>query len=103
MRKKMTDKHKLMAYVLSTDKDLNSQKRITQKKIADIFGVSQSTVAASIKEAGYRVHIMDLEKRLDEAKMKLLEVDGIEQLQLSDSSFESPYQNIEGEEDDWFS
>ena len=45
MKKKKSDTHKLMAYVLSTDADLNREKNITQEKIADLFGVSQSTVA----------------------------------------------------------
>ena len=32
MKSKMNQKQKLMAYVLSTDADLNSNKNITQKK-----------------------------------------------------------------------
>ena len=49
MKKKMSDKHKLMAYVLSTDADLNRDKNITQGDIADLFGVSQPTVAQAVR------------------------------------------------------
>ena len=56
MKKKMSDKHKLMAYVLSTDVDLNRDKNITQKEIANLFGVSQSTVSQAIKESIIRQH-----------------------------------------------
>lgn len=82
MRKKMTDKHKLMAYVLSTDADLNREKNITQEEIAGIFGVGQSTVAQGIKEARMRLRINELEQELSQIKGEVLELDGIEVLEL---------------------
>lgn len=82
MKAKMTDKHKLMAYVLSTDDDLNKNKNITQSEIASILGVTQSTVAQSIKEAKLRIRINELENELSEIKGEVLQLDGIDVLSL---------------------
>ena len=82
MKKKMSDTHKLMAYVLNTDADLNRKKNITQEKIADLFGVSQSTVAQAVKEAKLRVRINELERQLSPVKKEVLQLDGIEVLEL---------------------
>ncbi len=90
MKKKMNDKHKLMAYVLSTDADLNRNKNITQGEIASVFGVSQPTVAQGIKEAKLRLKINELERELSEAKGEVLEIDGIEVLGLP-SDVDSKY------------
>lgn len=85
MKKKMSDKHKLMAYVLSTDLDLNRDKNITQKEIANLFGVSQSTVSQAIKESIMRQRICELEKKLSSAKREVMQLDGIEVLQLPEN------------------
>lgn len=82
MKQKMTDKHKLMAYVLSTDADLNRDKNITQEDIGRLFGVKQSTVAQGIKEAKLRLRINELEKELSEVKGEVLQMEGIEMLEL---------------------
>ena len=42
---KANDKLKFMAYLLSTDPDLNQNGKITQQMIADIFHVSQGTIS----------------------------------------------------------
>ena len=79
MKPKMSEKHKLMAYVLSTDADLNRHKNITQSEIAKILGVSQSTVAQSIKEVKFRRRIDELEKELSQAKKEVIkEVDTLQ-------------------------
>ncbi len=82
MKNKMSIKHKFMAYVLSTDADINQTKNITQTDIANLFGVSQSTVAQAIKEAKLRVRIHELEQQLSPVKKELLQLDGIETLEL---------------------
>lgn len=79
---KMTDKHKIMAYVLSTDADLNRIKIITQKDIANLFGVSQATISQAVKETKYRLKITSLEKELIQAKAELKQLSGIETLQI---------------------
>ena len=85
MKKKMSDKHKLMAYVLSTDADLNSEKNITQGDIANLFGTSQSSVSQGIKEAKLKLKINELEKELSVVKGEVLELDGINALELPDN------------------
>lgn len=82
MRKKMTEKHKLMAYVLSTDAELNREKNITQSEIAGLFGVSQPAVAQGIKEAKLRLRINQLEEELSEVKGEVMRLNGIDTLAL---------------------
>lgn len=84
MRQKMTDKHKLMAYVLSTDADLNREKNITQGEIGKLLGVSQSSVAQGIKEARFRLRINELEQQLSQAKSEVMQLEGIDSLELPD-------------------
>ena len=85
MRKKMTDKHKLMAYVLSTDADLNREKIITQGEIAGLFGVSQPSVAQGIKEAKLRLRINELEQELSQIKGEVMQLEGIDTLALPEN------------------
>lgn len=85
MKKKMSDKHKLMAYVLSTDADLNRDKNITQDDIANLFGVSQPTVAQAVKEAKLRLRISELEQELSQAKWEVMQLEGIDTLQLPEN------------------
>lgn len=80
----MTDKHKLMAYVLSTDADLNREKNITQGEIGKLLGVSQSSVAQGIKEARFRLRINELEQQLSQAKSEVMQLEGIDSLELPD-------------------
>ena len=82
MEKKMNDKQKLMAYVLSTDVDLNSNKNITQKEIGNIIGVSQPTVAQCIKEVKYWVTIKELQQELSDAKNEIIQMDEVKTLEL---------------------
>lgn len=82
MEKKMTDKHKFMAYVLSTDADLNKKKNITQHQIAELFGVSQSSVAQGIKEAKLRLRIDALEKELSKYKKEIINLKNVDLLDL---------------------
>ena len=87
MKQKMSEKHKLMAYVLSTDADLNRHKNITQSEIAKILGVSQSTVAQSIKEVKFRRRIDELEKELSQAKKEVIKevIKEVDTLQLPEN------------------
>ena len=84
MKSKMNQKQKLMAYVLSTDADLNSNKNITQKKIGELFNVSQSTIAHSIKETRLQLRIHELDKELSQAKSDVIEMKGVKQLGIPD-------------------
>lgn len=70
MKKKLSDKKKLIAYILNKDPEFE----LSQKKIADILGVNQSTVSNAIKEMKYLVKIRKLDKELKEAKKKIAEM-----------------------------
>lgn len=59
---KMTNKHKMMAYVL------NKEMGYTQSAIATLMKVSQSTVANMCKEISFRITICNLENELQEAR-----------------------------------
>lgn len=85
MKKKMTDKHKLMAYVLTNDAELNAHKNITQSEIAGIFGVSQSTIALSNKETALRLRNNQLQNELNQAKHDIQELQAIQELPLPDN------------------
>ena len=60
---KMSDKHKMMAYVL------NKEMGYTQAAIATLMKVSQSTVANMCKEVSFRITINNLENELQEARV----------------------------------
>lgn len=64
---KMSDKHKVMAYVL------NKEMGYTQTAIATLMKVSQSTVANMCKEVSFRVTISNLEHELQEARWLIQE------------------------------
>ena len=85
MKQKMSEKHKLMAYVLSTDADLHINKNVTQSEIANILGVSQSTVAQSIKEVKFRRRIDELEKELSQVKKEVIKLQVVDTLQLPEN------------------
>jgi len=71
-KKRMNEKQKLMAYVLSTDEDLNERKKITQREIGDLFGYSQPTISSAIKDTRNLIRIRGLERELSEAKQEIL-------------------------------
>ena len=73
MKRKLTDKQKIMAYVLSTDADLNSSKKITQEEIGSLFNVSQPTIAQAMKDVRHKMEIADLQNELLQAKRDLIE------------------------------
>ena len=91
MKRKMSKKHQLMAYVLSTDADLNRDKNITQKEIGKLFNVSQSTVAQAIKETKLQMRINELEKDLSEAKNNILKMNEAKQLEIPADSIGAEY------------
>jgi len=70
LKKKMSDKKKLMAYVLNKDPDF----KVPMKKIGDILNVSQSTVSTAVKEVAYQKEIYGLTKELNKAKKKVQEL-----------------------------
>lgn len=62
----MTDKHKLMAYLL------NKEMGYSMTDIAKLMKVAQSTISNSIKEIEFRKKISNLEYQLQETKKELL-------------------------------
>lgn len=89
MKKKLSEKQKVMAYVLNTDSELNANQRITQKKIGDLFGVSQPTVAQAMKDVRHRIEVSDLKKQLFEAKkelVKMKESGVLKEIEINDNS-----------------
>lgn len=66
MKQKMTDKHKLMAYLL------NKEMGYSMTSIAQLMQVTQATISTSIKEVVFRRRISNLENELYEAKKSLL-------------------------------
>lgn len=65
---KMTQKRKLMAYVLNTDEDFQN----TQQEIATLLRVTQPTVSNAIKDARYMVELRNMQQELAEAKRQLV-------------------------------
>lgn len=66
---KMTEKHKMIAYVL------NKEMGYTQDAIATLMKISQSTVASMCKEVSLRIKINNLERELQEARYLLQQQD----------------------------
>lgn len=91
-KKRMDQKQKLIAYVLSTDQDINSYKNVTQKEIADILGFSQSTIAQNIKEVKYKMRIYQLEDKLSEIKREIFQMEEMKVLDLP-SDIKSEYRH----------
>ena len=67
---KMSDRHKLMAYVL------HKEFGYRQSSIAQLMQVSQSTIANAVKEVSFRLTIQNLERELQEARY-LIEQQGL--------------------------
>lgn len=61
----MTEKHKVMAYIL------NKEMGYTMSNIAELMKVSQSTISIAIKDVTYRLQIQNLERELIEARRSL--------------------------------
>ena len=62
---KMSDRHKVMAYVLYNEFGYR------QSAIAQLMQVAQSTIANAVKEVSFRLTIQNLEKELQEARYQL--------------------------------
>lgn len=62
MQTKMTDKHKLMAWIL------NKEFKYTMVGIAQLMHVSQSTISLAVKEVEYWRTIKNLNDELSEAR-----------------------------------
>jgi predicted XRE-type DNA-binding protein len=67
MNRKLSDKKKCMAYVLNRDPDF----RYSQKKIAKMMDVSQSTISNAIDDVLHWMEIRDLTRQLGEARSLL--------------------------------
>lgn len=65
MKKVMTDKRKILTHILLTDPEIRQDKNITQKEIADLFEVSQSSVSQAAKEMKFRSQISELQKEVN--------------------------------------
>ena len=57
----MSKKKKYMAYILHVDDEFG----YTQKKIAALMDVSQSTISSAVKEMRYEAEIYGLKKELE--------------------------------------
>lgn len=69
---KMTDKHKMTAYIL------NKELGYSMTSIAILMKVSQSTISSAIKDISYRIKIQDLTNELEIVKRELCQL-GYEQ------------------------
>lgn len=63
--KKMTEKHKLIAYVLYTE---YGYKMVA---IANLMGVAQSTISLAVKEISYKASSQDLSSQIQMIKLEL--------------------------------
>ena len=68
MKKKMSDKKKLMAYVLNKDEDFG----YSMDKISNLMDVAQSTVSNAVKEVTLKKKIYDLQNELNQVKGQLM-------------------------------
>lgn len=82
MRQKFTDKHKMLSYIMMNDPTVRQNKVITQKELATLFGVSQSTVANGIKDISYKIEINKLQKQLASFRNEALDL--VKKLPFSD-------------------
>ena len=74
MQKRLNDKQKMLAYIMTHDQDIKMNKNITQKEIAGLFGVSQPTISQGIKEMSSRIQINQLQKQLASLKGEALDI-----------------------------
>ena len=65
----MTDKKKILAFVLNKDPDFN----FSTAKIGEFLGVSQSTAWSAVKEVSVQRKIQNLESEIKEIKQSLPE------------------------------
>lgn len=78
MKSKMTERHKLMAYVLKREFGYN------MTDIAKLMKVSQSTISMSIKEVDYWRTIRNLQQELNDTRQLLIEK-GFDEPQIFDA------------------
>ena len=77
---KMSKKKKYMAYILHVDGEFG----YTQKKIAALMDVSQSTISNAVKEMRYEAEIYGLKKELENQareKARALVAENVEYLE----------------------
>ena len=91
-KKRMNQKQKLIAYVLNTDADLNRNKNITQREIADILWYTQTTIAQNNKDTNNQITKNQFQKELSENKAEIPQMKGIEVLNLP-SDMDSEYKH----------
>ncbi|GGN95031.1 helix-turn-helix domain-containing protein [Saccharibacillus kuerlensis] len=68
MKSKLTERHQAMAYVLKHEFGY------TQKDIASLMKVNQSTISNAIKEFKFKKQIQDLSLELKEARDKISQI-----------------------------
>ena len=70
-REEIIKEQEAICHVVTTSKYLNYKKRITQKRLGDMLGISQPTVSQRKKNAAYKVHIKQLEDENRELKRRM--------------------------------
>ena len=70
MKRRLSDKQKCMAYVLNQDPDFG----YSQKKIADMMGVSQPTISNAIDDVEHWREVQDLTRQLNDARRQLADL-----------------------------
>ncbi len=90
MKKKMGPKHNFIAFILKTDADLNYDNNITQRKIGNVLGVSQSTISRSLKDTKNDLRIFELEREISQLKGEAIKND-VEPLSLGMGVNEYPF------------
>lgn len=90
MKKKMGPKHNFIAFLLKTDAELNYDNNITQRKIGNVLGVSQSTISRSLKDTKNDLRIFELEREISQLKGEAIKND-VEPLSLGMGVNEYPF------------
>lgn len=80
MRRALSTKQMVMAYLLNQDPDLG---HISTQKIAELFGVAQSTVWNAVREIAIQIQIKNLQQELESCKQELLASEKIKKLVLT--------------------
>ena len=83
---KIDKEHAMLAFVL------HECFHYTQEKIAQLMGISQSTVSNIIKEIRYQKQIYDLEQEIEITKQKLAAIGYTDQLLSSPFKYCNPYE-----------
>lgn len=80
MKRALNEKQMVMAYLLNQDPDLG---HISTQKIAELFGVAQSTIWNAVREINIRRQIEDLRQELESCKQQLLTSEKVKNLVLT--------------------